>query len=83
MFGHQHFHHGMFGRFHHYPWNVWRSPVFRPGFAPVAGAGIAAVQNSTSVRVGNFNGTAFSRQRFINTGNANATVQTSTPTVVR
>lgn len=83
MFGHQHFHHGMFGRFHHYPWNVWRSPVFRPGFAPVAGAGIAAAQNATSVRVGNFNGTAFSRQRFINTGNANATVQTSTPTVVR
>lgn len=81
MFGHQHFHHGMFGRFHHYPWNVWRSPVFRPGFAPVAGA--TAVQNATSVRVGNFNGTAFSRQRFINTGNANATTQTSTPTVVR
>lgn len=81
MFGHEHFYHGMFSRFHHYPWNVWRSPVFRTGFAPVGGVG--AVQNATSVRVGNFNGTAFSRQRFINTGNANATTQTSRPTVVR
>ena len=81
MFEHHFFHHGMFGRHHFYPWNVWRSPVFRTGFAPIGGVG--AAQNATSVRVGNFNGTAFSRQRFINTGNANATTQTSTPTVVR
>jgi hypothetical protein len=82
MFEHHHFyHHGSFGRFHHYPWSIWRSPVFRTGFAPIGGVG--AVQNATNVQVGNFTGTAFSRQRFINTGNANTTTQTSTPTVVR
>ncbi len=81
FFSHHHLHPWGVGN-RRYPWGGYNWPHFGGGFFGFA-PGVYAGQSANSVFVGNFNGSAYSRQRLINTGDMEETVQESTPTVVR
>lgn len=85
MFGHNYHHPWHFGWHHFYPaWNWWRWPAYRVGFTPVGGiGGVGAAQVATNAFAGNYNGSAVSGQRMVNTGTMEEVGQDSTPTVVR
>lgn len=80
-------HHPFYGSFAHrrYPWGGFGWPSYGTGGIGLGGygwPGVGAVQSANNTFVGNFNRSAFSRQRLINTGDMLDTEQTSTPTVI-
>ena len=81
MFGLYH-HQPFYGSFAHrrYPWGGWGWPHY--GFGGIGYPGIGAVQSANNTFVGNYNRSAVSGQRLINTGDMDTVEQTSTPTVV-
>lgn len=80
IFGHQ-FHPWGFGSYRRYPWGGYNWPYYGGGYGAY-GPGIFAGQSANNVWVGNFNRSAYSRQRLINTGDMDTVEQTSTPTVI-
>jgi hypothetical protein len=74
---------GIGGR-RYYPWGGYGWPAYATGgYGPYGpGIGVGAVQTANNVWAGNFNRTAYSNQRLINTGDMEDTEQTSTPTVI-
>lgn len=65
-----------------YPWGGYGWPSYAAGGYGAYGPGVFAGQSANNVWVGNFNRSAYSRQRLINTGDMTETTQTSTPTVI-
>lgn len=84
MFGNFYHHPWHFGWHHFYPaWPTWRWPAHRVGFAPVGGCGgVGAAQVANNAFVGNFAGSAYSRQRMVNTGTMEGVGQDSKPTAI-
>lgn len=65
-----------------YPWGGYNWPSYNSWGYGAYGPGVWAGQSANSVFTGNFNRSAFSRQRLINTGDMDTVEQTSTPTVI-
>lgn len=86
MFGNYFHHPWHFGWHHFYPaWPMWRRPMWRGGFNPYwgFGGGVGVGQVATNTFAGNYNGSAVSGQRMVNTGTMEEVGQDSTPTVVK
>jgi hypothetical protein len=83
FYNYHHPFHGIGGR-RQYPWGGYGWPAYTTGGYGAYGAnfGVGAVQNANNTWIGNFNRSAYSRQRLINTGDMDTVEQTSTPTVV-
>ena len=82
MFGSYYFHPWGFGSSRRYPWGGYNWPHYGAWGHNAYGPGVFAGQSANNVWVGNFNRSAYSRQRLINTGDMEETTQTSTPTVI-